>query len=97
MRSGKDALALTAARRLPDFAGVYQGGIDKIVAGGGLKLVGQGGSAMIEVGIAELMAQAAETYVVPTLTKMVGGQIVSAGQTITKSGQSIVNSSAMVA
>lgn len=72
MRSGKDALALTGARRLPNFAGNYQGSVDKIIAGGALKVFRQGGSALIEVGIAEGIANAIDTFVVPALGGMLG-------------------------
>ena len=73
MRSVKDSVALTGARRLPDFAGTYQGSVDKIVAGGALKIFRQGGSALIEVGIAEGIANVIDTFVIPAIGGMIGG------------------------
>lgn len=94
MRSGKDAVALTAVRRLPDFAGKYQGSVDKVIAGVGLKLFKQGGSALIEVGIAEAMANGLDDYVVPALGGFVGGAVKSTGTAVSSAGQRIINSSA---
>ena len=73
MRSVKDSVALAGARRLPDFAGTYQGSVDKIVAGGALKIFRQGGSALIEVGIAEGIANVIDTFVIPAIGGMIGG------------------------
>ena len=65
-RASKDALILSLARRLvPNIGGVYQGSLDKICSGGALKMLGQGGSSLIEVGIAEAGSTVLDTRVMP--------------------------------
>lgn len=81
MRSAKDGIALAGARRLPDFAGNYQGSVDKIVAGGALKVFRQGGSALIEVGIAEALANAIDSFVIPAIGGMIKGAPAAATKT----------------
>ena len=65
-RASKDAFMLSLARKLvPNIAGVYQGSLDKICSGGALKMLNQGGSSLIEVGIAEAGSTVLDTRVMP--------------------------------
>lgn len=83
-RSLKDGLALSAARRLPNFAGKYQGAVDKLIAGLVMKLFKQGGSAMIEVGGAEAIANGIDDFIVPLVGRTIGGGLTQAGGVITQ-------------
>lgn len=85
-RAAKDALFLSVARRLPNFAGNYQGAVDMIVAGGMAKVTKQGGSALIEVGAAQGIATAVDQFLLPVLSGALGGSAI--GQ---KSVASMVN------
>ena len=65
-RASKQALMLSLARKLvPNIGGIYQSSLDKISAASALKILGQGGSALLEVGIAEAGANLFDTRVVP--------------------------------
>jgi len=65
-KASKDALILSLARRLvPNIAGVYQGSLDKIFSGSALKMLNQGGSSLIEVGIAEAGSTVLDNRLMP--------------------------------
>jgi len=71
---GIGAALLSGARRIPDFAGPYQGAVDKILVGGGTKLVGlKGQSDLLTAGIKEFMADVLDLEVVPRLSQGLGG------------------------
>lgn len=63
-----DAVTLVAVRRIPPFAsrfglGRYQDGLDKIIGGGARRAIGKGklgGGRLLQVGLAEIGAQAIE-------------------------------------
>lgn len=71
---GVGAALLSGARRIPDFAGPYQGAVDKIIVGGGTKLVGlKGQSDLLTAGIKEFVADLIDLEVVPRLSQGLGG------------------------
>ena len=71
-RSAKGSLALTTARKIiPNIAGSNQGSLDKIGAGLMLKLLGQGGNSMIEVGGAEFGANMLDRKIMPIVMSSV--------------------------
>lgn len=72
LRIAKYGVALSAARNVtPDLFGKYQGAVDKVIAGGALKLFKQGGSSLIEVGMAEGVSNLVDDFVIPTLSGLV--------------------------
>ena len=64
---------LAGARRLPDFAGPYQGAVDKILVGGGTKLAGiSGHSDLLTAGIKEALADVIDLELIPRLSGGLG-------------------------
>lgn len=65
---------LSGARRLPDFAGPYQGAVDKILVGGGTKLAGiSGQSDLLTAGMKEALADVIDLELIPRLGRWLGG------------------------
>ena len=86
-------LILTGVRRIPPFAGPYQSAVDKLVAGGIMKLAKRGpAGAFIKVGIAEGFATVMDTIILPTLLSRTGlGSLLTAGGASGGSSQRIAN------
>ncbi len=81
-RSAKDAVALSLARKLiPNIAGANQGSLDKVSAGIGLRLMGQGGTSMIEVAGAEFGANILDSKIMPLAFGAIQPKVATATQT----------------
>ena len=64
---------LAGARKLPDFAGPYQGAVDKILVGGGTKLIGiNGHSDLLTAGLKEAIADVIDLELMPRLSGGLG-------------------------
>ena len=71
---------LAGVRRLPNFAGKYQGAVDKIIVGGGTRLVGlKGQSDMLTAGIKEGFADVLDLEILPRLSGGLGGLLGGGG------------------
>jgi len=65
---------LAGARRLPDFAGPYQGAVDKIIVGGGASLAGIGGHRdLLTAGLKEAIADVIDIELLPRVGGLFGG------------------------
>jgi len=89
---------LSGARRIPDFAGPYQGAVDKILVGGGTKLVGlKGQSDLLTAGVKELLADVLDLEVIPRLSQGLGGLLGGARAANGGNGRRVLTSNAYTA
>ena len=79
----------------PDFAGAYQGPVDKIAAGVLMKLTKKGpGMEFIHVATAEAFSTALDTFILPTLQRLAAGSPLQLGAKASNGNGSLMNAAA---
>ena len=89
---------LAGARKLPDFAGPYQGAVDKILVGGGTKLIGiNGQSDLLTAGLKEAIADVIDLELMPRLSGGLGSLLGGGAKTNGGRGGRLTNAAAFSA